>query len=168
MSTNPKSMLKITRRMAFVAALALLIAAVLAACGTQATPPAAQAANSPAPATEASAPVSNTAAAPTDAAPAPAGASGTVSFAKDVMPILQNSCVTCHGGQRTSAALNLTSYDQLMAGSENGPVITAGDAANSLLVQLVQTGKMPKRGAKLTADQIKIITDWINAGAANN
>jgi hypothetical protein len=30
------------------------------------------------------------------------------------------------------------------------------------------SGKMPKRGPKLTAEQIQTISDWINAGALNN
>jgi len=37
-----------------------------------------------------------------------------------------------------------------------------------LLVELVTTQKMPKRGPKLTPPQIQIITDWVNQGALNN
>ena len=55
-----------------------------------------------------------------------------------------------------------------MAGSENGPVVTAGDAANSSLAEMVANGKMPKRGPKLTPDQVQLIVDWINQGAQNN
>ena len=55
-----------------------------------------------------------------------------------------------------------------MAGSKNGPVIAAGDADNSLLVELVSTQKMPKRGPKLTPDQVQVIIDWVNQGALNN
>jgi hypothetical protein len=55
-----------------------------------------------------------------------------------------------------------------MAGSENGPVVAPSDAANSRLAQMVSNGKMPKRGPKLTPDQVQLIVDWINQGAKNN
>jgi hypothetical protein len=55
-----------------------------------------------------------------------------------------------------------------MAGSDNGPVIAPGDAANSLLVEMVATQKMPKRGPKLTPPQVQLITDWVNQGALDN
>ena len=119
-------------------------ALVLAACGGSTTP---------------AAPNSNSAQLPKGA---------NVSFTKDVMPLLQSRCFNCHGGQQTSKGLNLTSYDSLMAGSQNGPVLTAGDAANSLIVQLVTAGKMPKRGPQLTPSEVQLLADWINAGAKNN
>ena len=62
----------------------------------------------------------------------------------------------------------MTSYDTLMAGSFHGTVVTAGNADDSFLVQQLIEGEMPKRGPKLTAEQVQIIADWINAGALNN
>jgi uncharacterized membrane protein len=88
-----------------------------------------------------------------------------VSFVKDINPLLQSRCVSCHGGQQAPRGLNLQSYDSLMAGSQNGPVLIAGDAANSLIVQLVTAGKMPKRGPQLTPAEVQMLSDWINAGA---
>jgi hypothetical protein len=64
--------------------------------------------------------------------------------------------------------LLLGSYDELMAGSENGPVVVPGDTANSLFVELISNQKMPKRGPKLTPPQVQLITDWVNSGAPNN
>jgi hypothetical protein len=55
-----------------------------------------------------------------------------------------------------------------MAGSENGAVIEPGDAANSLLIQKVQSGNMPKRKPKLSPDLIQLLVNWVNAGAQNN
>ncbi len=106
-------------------------------------------------------------AAPTDS-PAPQPQAGSVSFASDVLPIIESRCISCHGAERAEDGLDLTSYAALMAGSENGAVLTPGDAENSLMVQLVQNGQMPKRGAKLTPQQIQIIIDWINQGAVDN
>jgi uncharacterized membrane protein len=98
----------------------------------------------------------------------PAAQGATISFAGDVFPIIQSRCVNCHGGQRTEEGLVLTSHASVMAGSDEGAVVIPGDAANSLLVELVAAQKMPKRGPKLTPPQIQIITDWVNQGALNN
>jgi len=98
----------------------------------------------------------------------PAAAAATVSFINDVMPLLQNRCFNCHGGEQTKEGLSFASYDTLMKGSVNGLVLVPGDAANSLLAQQLLNGKMPKRGPKLTPAQVQIIIDWINAGALNN
>ena len=97
-----------------------------------------------------------------------AAPSTDVSYAKDVRPILESRCATCHMGEFVSAGLDMNTYESLMAGSQNGPVIVPGDAGDSLLVEKITEGKMPKRGPKLTPAQIQTITDWINAGAPNN
>ena len=90
------------------------------------------------------------------------------SYSKDIRPILESRCRKCHMGEHVSEGLDMNTYETLMAGSQNGPVIVPGDADDSLLIQKVTEGKMPKRGPKLTPAQIQIIIDWINAGALNN
>lgn len=94
--------------------------------------------------------------------------SASVSFSKDVAPILQEKCVSCHGGEKTSKGLDLKTYTSLMTGSQNGAVVVSGDAAKSVLIQALQSGKMPRRGGPLPADQILLLMDWVNAGAKNN
>ncbi|MBI4732221.1 MAG: c-type cytochrome [Chloroflexi bacterium] len=93
---------------------------------------------------------------------------GEVSFANDVLPILKANCTRCHGTSRQSADLRLNTYDNLLAGSEGGPVIVPGDSTNSLLVELIVSGEMPKKGDKLPDQEIQIISDWINTGALDN
>jgi uncharacterized membrane protein len=139
-------------RFSFGAILLGLMLVVLAACANQS-------------ATQE--PISTTAPAAANQGVTPASGK-TVSFAKDILPILETSCVSCHGGEKTSKGLDLKSYASLMAGSQNGSVVTAGDATKSALVISVQSGKMPKRGTKLTADQLQLLLDWVNAGAPNN
>jgi mono/diheme cytochrome c family protein len=92
----------------------------------------------------------------------------SVSFQRDVLPIFTQICVKCHGGEKTQKSLVLKTYDDLMQGSENGPVVEPGDPGNSLLVDMIVQGKMPKNGPKLLPRQIQTIVDWINAGAPNN
>jgi uncharacterized membrane protein len=91
-----------------------------------------------------------------------------VSYANDVQPIFESRCAKCHMGEQVSEGLHMDTYETLMQGSDNGHVIVPGNASDSLLVQKIVSGKMPKRGPKLTPVQIQTITDWVNAGALNN
>ena len=166
----------LNRKTIFTLTFSLVTGLVLVGCGTQATP---EPAAAQAPATESALqelstetvelpPTDAPTEAPTEApseVPAPAG---TVSFANDVMPIIQSRCVNCHGGDRIEEGLLMRTYAEIMAGSENGLVIVPGDIANSLLVELITSKEMPKKGPKLTPPQIQIITDWVAAGAPNN
>ena len=92
----------------------------------------------------------------------------TVSFATDIQPLLKSRCGNCHGGNKTEEGLNLLSYASLIQGSDNGLVVNAGSADNSLLVEQVVSQEMPKRGPKLTPPQVHLIIDWINQGALDN
>jgi uncharacterized membrane protein len=151
-------------------ALTIILVGLLSACASPATEaPASQP-------TEASAPVISSPVgteAPVQPTEAPttapeAGQPANVSFANDILPILQSRCENCHGGQKIEEGLVLKTYSDLMAGSDNGPVIVPGDAGNSLLVKLSANLEMPKKGPKLTPPQIQLITDWVNQGALDN
>jgi mono/diheme cytochrome c family protein len=157
----------------------ILLTFILAACGGSPTQTAPEPAASPqaesqptvVPTLTTAPPTETEAVAPTMEATEPATevpVTGGVSFANDVMPILAGSCRDCHGGNQTRAGLNLTTYESLMSGSINGAVVVAGNSADSVLVQLVTEGKMPKRGPKLSPEQVQTISDWIAAGAPNN
>lgn len=91
-----------------------------------------------------------------------------VSFQNDVQPILERRCAKCHGGEFPSEGLNMETYESLMSGSQNGVVVVAGDANNSLIIEMIENGEMPKRGQDLTTEQIELIRQWINEGALNN
>jgi hypothetical protein len=91
-----------------------------------------------------------------------------VSFANEVLPILENRCVNCHGGEETNEGLVLKTYADLLAGSDNGPVIVPGNSAESYLVELITAGKMPKRGPRLLPAEVRLISEWIDAGAFDN
>jgi mono/diheme cytochrome c family protein len=159
----------------------ILIVGLLAACGaptteapaftpapTEEVAPATEApteAATEAPATEA--PTEAPATEPA-AATQPVVEGATVSFSTDILPIFESRCIGCHGGERTQEGLDLKTHASLIAGSNNGLVVTPGDAANSLLVELVATQKMPKRGPKLTPPQVQLINDWVNQGAQDN
>lgn len=91
-----------------------------------------------------------------------------VSFAKDVMPIFEAACIKCHGVEEIKEGLDMRTYEGIMAGSFNGPVIVPGNADESFLVQQLIDGEMPKQDPKLTGEQIQIISGWVDEGALNN
>ena len=95
-------------------------------------------------------------------------AAATVSFSGDVLPILESRCANCHGGERTEGGLVVLSYADLMAGGESGPAVIPGDAAGSLLVELIVSGEMPKRGPAVTPADLSVIQTWIAEGALDN
>ena len=98
-------------------------------------------------------------------------ATTTVSFANDVQPIFSSNCTGCHGG---SGGLTLTSFENLIAGtSNNGPVVTSGDGAGSIIIQKLRGTagfgvQMPKDLLALSENLISTIETWINEGAQNN
>jgi mono/diheme cytochrome c family protein len=107
-------------------------------------------------------PAASPAASPASGEPAAAG-----SYAA-VQQVFNANCAACHGQGRPRAGINLTSFDAVMAGGRKGPIVKASDPDGSLLVQALHgtngAKQMPPKGA-LAADQIKIIEDWVKAGA---
>lgn len=98
----------------------------------------------------------------------------TVSFANDILPIFQNRCAKCHGAPdedgepRLESGLNLLEYEKVIAGSEWGTVVEAGDPANSFLLDMIVDQTMPEEGDPVPEEEIALIRAWIEAGAPNN
>jgi mono/diheme cytochrome c family protein len=88
-----------------------------------------------------------------------------VSFSNDIRPIFNANCIACHGGTN---GLYLTSYEDVMQGGVNGPVIIPGNPANSRLIWYVSDGYMPLGGPPLSAGQVQTLANWVAAGAPNN
>jgi mono/diheme cytochrome c family protein len=91
-----------------------------------------------------------------------------VSFQANVLPIFEQHCVECHGDERSEEGLKLVRYRTVMGGSQNGPVVVAGDPDGSYLLEMIVSGKMPKEGPPLSDTEIEIIHAWIEAGAQEN
>jgi hypothetical protein len=85
-------------------------------------------------------------------------------FRQAIAPLLQTHCLKCHAGKKARAELDLTTRQKLLEGGGSGPAIKPGDAAGSLLFQLVRDGKMPPRQPLAQAD-IDTFRRWIDAGA---
>jgi len=100
--------------------------------------------------------------------PGGGGSEPEVSFALDVLPLLQQECQLCHGG---AGGLNLDSYEGLAAGGVSGPAVAPGDGANSLLVRRLNGSilpQMPLDAPPFTTPEIARIAQWIDEGALDN
>jgi hypothetical protein len=93
-------------------------------------------------------------------------------YAMRINPIFDSNCVTCHGAAKTNGGLRLDSFDNLMKGGKDGPVIIAGDPEKSLLLQRVTLPPdhkqfMPAEGRPpLRPEEIAWIKAWIQQGAS--
>lgn len=91
-----------------------------------------------------------------------------IDFAKDVHPLLQSRCTSCHSGDSAQAGLHLDSREALLRGGKSGPAVIPGQPSESLLILKV-TGQhglpMPPSGPRLTPDAVAILRAWIEQGA---
>ena len=100
-----------------------------------------------------------------------------VSFSQDVKPILDQNCIECHqaGGSGLEASgFNMETFDDLMKGTNFGPMIVAGDAEGSNMLVLMEGRADPSismphgyRDPVSTKD-LQTIRLWIDQGAKNN
>src|ERR1043166_5485843 len=87
-------------------------------------------------------------------------------FEKDIRPILKAHCFDCHGeGEKLRGGLDLRLRRLMLKGGDEGPVVVPGKPEKSLIYKMVREGEMPKRGQKLTPDQVALIKQWIAGGA---
>jgi len=95
---------------------------------------------------------------------------GSVDFAKEVGPLLAEKCQSCHGARKQESGLRLDSAEAAAKGGEHGPALVPGKSAESLLIAVVagahtELETMPKKGDRLSADQIGRLRAWIDQGA---
>ncbi|HZQ94492.1 MAG TPA: c-type cytochrome domain-containing protein [Candidatus Sulfotelmatobacter sp.] len=92
-------------------------------------------------------------------------------YALRVQPIFQDKCVLCHNAGKFKGKLRLDTYEHVMQGGKDGPVIHPGATATSELFRRITLSPeskdfMPAEGKPaLSAAEIKIIELWIAAGA---
>jgi hypothetical protein len=90
-------------------------------------------------------------------------------FAREVRPILEKSCYSCHGADKQKAGLRLDIRASAARGGESGPAFVPGRSDQSLLIKLARGDDpdrmMPAKGDRLTAAQIATLAAWIDGGA---
>ncbi|HTD68372.1 MAG TPA: PSD1 and planctomycete cytochrome C domain-containing protein, partial [Candidatus Limnocylindria bacterium] len=104
-----------------------------------------------------------------DASKLPPAVTRPVDFTKDIQPIFEASCWNCHGAKKQESAFRLDDRAAALKGGEHGGDIIPGKSGESLLIHAVagvhDEIKMPKKGEKLTPEQVGLLRAWIDQGA---
>jgi WD40 repeat protein len=84
------------------------------------------------------------------------------------MQVLRDQCIACHNPEKHKGSLILTSRAAALKGNDDGPVLVPGKSAESRLTAALQPDADPHMPPKkqLPAEQIAILREWIDAGAA--
>ncbi|MEM7011674.1 MAG: PSD1 and planctomycete cytochrome C domain-containing protein [Verrucomicrobiota bacterium] len=94
-----------------------------------------------------------------------------VDFVKDIAPIFEFKCVSCHNADKDKGGLRMDTHEWLMKGGDSGSAI-AGNSADSLIFERVtlphdDIDLMPPEGdgEPLTEKELASLKAWIEAGA---
>lgn len=112
-----------------------------------------------------------------------ARADESVSFSKEIAPLLKSHCAPCHltGEEPGQMALHPKASYKSLVGAQSTESkllrIRPGSAQDSYMIHKLEGThlgvggvgmRMPMEGAPLTADEIAMIRRWIDAGALDN
>lgn len=100
------------------------------------------------------------------------GAVKVSGFAADILPLFQKQCVACHSATQSLGGWDSSSYAGVMESGDHAPVVVPGDPEGSLLIQKLlgtQTIGSPMPPAQLLPqEQVRVVIEWIQAGAPDN
>ena len=91
-------------------------------------------------------------------------------FTLKVLPVLKAKCFACHGEgeKKPKGGLDMRSLGALIEGGDTDTALKPGKPAESLLFKAINWDEIempPKENDRLTAAQIKVVEEWIRAGA---
>lgn len=100
------------------------------------------------------------------------GSTDSISYARDIAPILQRNCVACHRAKQAEGGLSLETHQAIEAGGDSGSLLVARQPDASLLYLRANDDDDPMPpedntvGAKrLTQPELKLLHAWIAQGA---
>src|SRR5689334_18723118 len=91
-----------------------------------------------------------------------------IDFVREIQPLFENRCNTCHGEDEQAGQLRLDAKAIDLKGGKSGPLFNASQSAASLLIKrLIGVGgkRMPLDDEPLSEEQIGLIRAWIDQGA---
>ncbi|MEJ7588873.1 MAG: DUF1553 domain-containing protein [Ferruginibacter sp.] len=93
-----------------------------------------------------------------------------IDFSSQVKPIINNKCISCHGGVRAKGGFSLLFREEALAKTASGKfAIIPGEPENSELVRRINykdpEERMPYKHDPLSKEEINVLTDWIKQGA---
>jgi hypothetical protein len=91
-------------------------------------------------------------------------------FHKQVRPILEASCIECHGVEKQKGNLRMDTRANLLKGGDSGPAIVPGNIDESILLERIFLPSdddeiMPPENGPLSSNQQDILKRWIVSGA---
>lgn len=104
----------------------------------------------------------------------PAATRKGLTFAADIQPLFEKSCVKCHSGEKPKGKYRMSDLAAVIKGGGETPPIVPGNSAKSPLVHyiadLVVDMEMPPTDKRdkypaLTKEQIGLVRAWIDQGA---
>ncbi len=104
----------------------------------------------------------------------PTAIAADIRFSRDVLPILSDTCFTCHGpdAKARMAGLRLDREEGAFGTGESGAkVIVPGDESQSELIRRITTTDPdevmppPESLRQLSSQQVAVLRDWIQSGA---
>ena len=92
-----------------------------------------------------------------------------VDYVRDIQPILEKSCYSCHGATAQMSGLRLDSRQAFLAGGTGGKIVVPGKSADSSLYKRLagigELTRMPFGAPPLAPAQIALFRAWIDQGA---
>ncbi len=85
----------------------------------------------------------------------------TISFTTDIVPILDQYCVSCHRPADQQGGINLVGYQQAVKYAKDGSLYGSANHAAGYVPMPVGTRKIP-------SCDIQKLKAWIDSGAQNN
>ena len=100
----------------------------------------------------------------------PWSSSKPVDFSRDIRPILNQSCASCHGGVRQKSGVSFMFREEALAIGKSGRrTVVPGDPDHSeLMARLTSKDpevRMPYHAQALPPDQVALMRRWIKEGA---
>ncbi len=90
------------------------------------------------------------------------------SYASDVQPLFNTSCVGCHGSGQQNGDYRLDSHTGVLGGgSDSVPNVIPGRPDSSRLFGRLDEGTMPPSGP-LDSTKVHTVRNWIDRGAKDN
>ena len=93
-----------------------------------------------------------------------------IDYSSQIKPILNNKCISCHGGVKQNGGLSFLFEQQALGNTDEGtPAIIPGNAKKSRLIKrLIEKDpelRMPYQKPALSKEEIELFEKWIDQGA---
>ncbi len=93
-----------------------------------------------------------------------------IDFDEDILPLLEDYCMDCHGPDKQKSDFRTDRRVALLKGGNSGlPALVPGHPEKSFLLELIKSKdpeeRMPPKGDPMFDDEIALIEEWIKEGA---